>query len=356
MFRDSVLPILKTIVPRESAIGRRMFRIAGMGESLVEEAVGAQLLELPGLELGYCARPGEMDLRLIGEASILDQAERIISDKLGPAIFSTDGSDLEEAVVKLLTAHEADPGRRRIVHRRLSRPSESRTCPVLPLFCSRVSHVFQPGESAMLGIDPGLIAEAGAVSEKVAQAMAEGARVHANADFALPRPESPDLVAERKRNRSAPFSLRWRPRARHESRSVFSRRSTDVQGADDADRFGNATTAARVGGSCAPPRDKGNAGASIPHRAKQRSIAFRLGAIVAGAPTPLRTACLRIDAHGRADLHVRIKLGGGRLRHADAAVRSRIARQNPDVHTHAFARQTHEPFHGGSDEMSSARG
>ena len=40
MFKDSVLPILREIVPQESAIGRRTYRIAGMGESLVEEAIG----------------------------------------------------------------------------------------------------------------------------------------------------------------------------------------------------------------------------------------------------------------------------------------------------------------------------
>jgi nicotinamide-nucleotide amidase len=37
----------------------------------------------------------------------------------------------------------------------------------------------------MLGIDPRLISEHGAVSEQVAQAMAEGARRSARADFAL---------------------------------------------------------------------------------------------------------------------------------------------------------------------------
>src|SRR5256714_2431482 len=73
MFRASVLPILGGLVPAGGTMDRRLFRIAGMGESLVEEAVGAQLLELPGLELGYCARPREMDLRLVGPASVLDK-------------------------------------------------------------------------------------------------------------------------------------------------------------------------------------------------------------------------------------------------------------------------------------------
>ena len=103
MFKSSVLPILREIVPQESATDRRTYRIAGMGESLVEEAIGERLLELDGIELGYCARPGEVDLRIIGERSALDRAEAIITSALGSSIFSSDGRNLEEVVVKLLS-------------------------------------------------------------------------------------------------------------------------------------------------------------------------------------------------------------------------------------------------------------
>jgi nicotinamide-nucleotide amidase len=185
MFRASVLPILQEMVPAQSAIGRRMFRIAGMGESLVEEAVGARLLELPGLELGYCARPGEMDLRLIGEAAVLDQAEQIVREKLGPAIFSADGSDLEEAVVKLLTerkqtlavAESCTGGY--LAHRITNVPGASAV-----LLAGYVTYSNE-AKAPMLGIEPRLISEHGAVSKQVALAMAEGARLYAKANFAL---------------------------------------------------------------------------------------------------------------------------------------------------------------------------
>jgi competence/damage-inducible protein CinA-like protein len=185
MFRASVLPILREIVPVESAINRRMFRIAGMGESLVEEAVGAQLLDLPGLELGYCARPGEVDLRLIGQARVLDEAERIVRDKLGPAIFSADGSDLEGAVVKLLTerkqtlavAESCTGGY--LAHRITNVPGAS------AVFLAGYVTYSNEAKAAMLGIEPRLISEHGAVSRQVVTAMAEGARANGKADFAL---------------------------------------------------------------------------------------------------------------------------------------------------------------------------
>jgi nicotinamide-nucleotide amidase len=185
MFRDSVLPILRGIAPADRRVARRMFRIARMGESLVEEAVGAQLLELAGLELGYCARPGEMDLRLIGEAAVLDRAEQIVREKLGAAIFSTDGTDLEEAVVKLLTARkqtlavaESCTGGY-LAHRITNVPGASAV-----LLAGYVTYSNE-AKSAMLDVDPDLIFKQGAVSREVARAMAEGARDQAKADFAL---------------------------------------------------------------------------------------------------------------------------------------------------------------------------
>ena len=185
VFRKSVLPILRAIVPAEPTTDRRMFRIAGMGESLVEEAVGEQLLALPGLELGYCARPGEMDLRLLGERAVLDEAERIVKEKLGAAIFSTDGSDLEEAVVRLLTEHKQTLATAEsctggyLAHRITNVPGAS------AVFLGGCVTYSNEAKAAMLGVDPSLIEKEGAVSKKVATAMAEGARINAKADFAL---------------------------------------------------------------------------------------------------------------------------------------------------------------------------
>jgi nicotinamide-nucleotide amidase len=185
MFQSFVLPILRAIVPRGSAVDRRTYRIAGMGESLVEEAVGERLLEIPGLELGYCARPGEVDLRVIGESSALDRAEKIIAAGVGAAVFSSDGRNLEEVVVRLLTerkqtlaiAESCTGGY--LAHRITNVPGASAV-----LLAGYVTYSNE-AKTAMLGVDPRLISEHGAVSEQVALAMAEGARLNAKADLAL---------------------------------------------------------------------------------------------------------------------------------------------------------------------------
>jgi nicotinamide-nucleotide amidase len=185
MFKRSVLPILREIVPEESATHRRTYRIVGMGESLVEEAIGQHLLGIPGLELGYCARPGEVDLRIVGERSVLDQAEATITAGLGGSIFSSDGASLEEIVVKLLTqrkqtlavAESCTGGF--LAHRITNVPGAS------VVFLAGYVTYANEAKEGMLGVDPRLISEHGAVSENVARAMAEGARQRENTSFAL---------------------------------------------------------------------------------------------------------------------------------------------------------------------------
>lgn len=185
MFKQSVLPILREIVPAQLAIDRRTYRIAGMGESLVEEAIGERLLQIPGIELGYCSRPGEVDLRIIGEGSVLDQAEAIINAGLGASIVSSAGLSLEQIVVKLLTerkqtlavAESCTGGF--LAHRITNVPGAS------AVFSAGYVTYANEVKVAMLRVDPRLLVQHGAVSEDVARAMAEGARQQANATFAL---------------------------------------------------------------------------------------------------------------------------------------------------------------------------
>jgi nicotinamide-nucleotide amidase len=185
MFRSSVLPLLRGIVPSDNAVERRVIRIAGLGESLVEEAVGEQLVGLPGLELGYCAHAGAVDLRLMGAASVVAQAADIVTEKLGAAIFSNDGSNLETVVVRLLTeqkrtvavAESCTGGY--LAHRLTNVPGASAV-----LLAGYVTYSNQ-AKTDTLGVDPSLIAEHGAVSGPVVTAMAEGARQKSETDFAL---------------------------------------------------------------------------------------------------------------------------------------------------------------------------
>ena len=184
MFNTYTLPILQSLAG-DHDLHARTFRTTGLGESYIEKMVGDQLLAIPGLELGYCARMGEVDIRIIGSRSAVDAAEEIILRELAPYIITTEEKELEEVIVQLLAAQSATLA-----------TAESCTGGLL---ANRVTNV--PGSSAVfiegnvtysnatktrtLGVSAELISNAGAVSDEVARAMAEGALRRSGATFAL---------------------------------------------------------------------------------------------------------------------------------------------------------------------------
>jgi nicotinamide-nucleotide amidase len=184
MFNTYALPILRSLAG-DHDLHARIFRTTGLGESYIEKMVGDQLLAIPGLELGYCARMGEVDIRIIGSQSAVDTAEEFIQGELSPYIIATEEKELEDVIVQLLTAQRATLA-----------TAESCTGGLL---ANRVTNV--PGSSAVfvegnvtysnvaktrtLGVAAELISAAGAVSEEVARAMAEGALQRSGATFAL---------------------------------------------------------------------------------------------------------------------------------------------------------------------------
>jgi nicotinamide-nucleotide amidase len=185
MFHASVAPILHSIVQTLAGIKRRLYKIVGTGESTVEELIGEKILAIPGIELGYCARPGEVDVRIVGESEAVTRADAIIKNALGLSIFSVSDETLEELIVKLLTKRSETLA-----------ISESCTGGLLAHRITNVpgaSNVFVAGyvcyaneaKINMLGVDPDLIAKHGTVSEPVARMMADRARRDARSTYAI---------------------------------------------------------------------------------------------------------------------------------------------------------------------------
>src|SRR5207302_3838281 len=102
MFRKFVLPILHSIIEVPLPVERRSYSIAAMGESLVEKAIGEKVLAIPGIELGYCALPGQVEVRIIGDPNAIQAADAIIRRELRLSIFSDNDEALEEVIVRLL--------------------------------------------------------------------------------------------------------------------------------------------------------------------------------------------------------------------------------------------------------------
>ena len=191
MYINYVAPILAKELPPEKPLSTRTLKTLGIGESSVEELISEPLSELIalGLQIGYCARMGEVDVRLAAcgtEAlSLIKQAEEIVRDQVGQYIYGVDDDLLEEMVVRDLTKR-----------RQTLAVAESCTGGLLS---HRITNV--PGSSAVflaghctysneakqdtLGVSLETLGTKGAVSEKVAREMAEGARLKHGADYAL---------------------------------------------------------------------------------------------------------------------------------------------------------------------------
>ena len=184
MFSTHAVPILRGLVPPND-LHVRIFRTTGIGESQVEKTVGEELLAIAGLELGYCARMGEVDLRVLGSRNAVNAAEKIIRSGLEQYIFSDEAKELEEVVIELLRDKSATLA-----------VAESCTGGLL---ADRLTDV--PGSSAVflegsvtysneaktrsLGVPVELLSSVGAVSKEVASAMAEGALKKSGATYSL---------------------------------------------------------------------------------------------------------------------------------------------------------------------------
>jgi competence/damage-inducible protein CinA-like protein len=185
MFRKFAMPILKSIIEVPLPVERKSYSIAGMGESLVEKAIGEDVLAIAGIELGYCARPGEVEVRIIGDPNALQAADVIIRNKLGVSIFSDNDEALEEVVVRLLeqgkqtlaTAESCTGG---LIADRITNVSGASE-----VFLAGYVTYANSAKSDILNVDSKLIDKHGAVSEAVARAMADGARTRAASTFGL---------------------------------------------------------------------------------------------------------------------------------------------------------------------------
>jgi nicotinamide-nucleotide amidase len=190
MFTDAVVPLLRRVLPPVAFVCR-ILRTTGIGESLVEERVGAPLQSLvqSSLDLGYCARPGQVDVRLAAHGPkaelLVAEAEAIVRRELEKHLYATEDEELESVLIRELTARkrtlvvaESCTGGL-IAHRLTNVPGASAV-----LIAGLVTYSNE-AKQKFLGVQAQTLAQHGAVSEPVAREMVEGARRQTGADYAL---------------------------------------------------------------------------------------------------------------------------------------------------------------------------
>jgi len=185
IFRQSVVPILRRITAGLYPPAMRKFQLAVMGESIVEKKVGAKILAIPGIELGYCSRPGEVEVRVSGSPEAVEAAERIIQSELADTIFTTEDETLAAVVVRLLSERDETLAMAESCTGGLLAHQITNVAGASKVFLAGCVAYSNEEKIRALGVAATSIKRFGAVSEQVALEMAEGVRTASQATHSI---------------------------------------------------------------------------------------------------------------------------------------------------------------------------
>jgi len=191
MWTATASPWLRGSGLAEGVFASRMLRFWGVAESSLAEQV-ADLLESPNPTVAPYAGNGEVKLRLTARAFSQGQAEALlrpveaeIRARAGVACFGADDDSLASVVLEQLRQR----GQTLAVAESCTGGGLGAALAAVPgaseVFLGGVIAYANAVKQGLLGVPAALLAAHGAVSDPVAQAMAEGARRATGADWAL---------------------------------------------------------------------------------------------------------------------------------------------------------------------------
>ena len=191
MFENHVQSRLEKLAG-DLRFARRVLRVAGMGESAVDEKIAPiyTRYQNPQTTILFNSSEIEIHLRAHGRTeadaeALLDDLSLKIEEALGNSVFSFRGETMEEVVGRRLsitgfTVAVAESCTGGLIAQRLTNvPGSSK------YFIEGAVTYSNESKTRLLGVDKELIREFGAVSQQVARDMARGVRHRANTDFGL---------------------------------------------------------------------------------------------------------------------------------------------------------------------------
>ncbi len=188
------LRAIETAAAQQAIAGRTSYRqetirMFGLPESRLAETLRSAEEAVPGfgrLEITTCLRRGEIEMVTRFEPDAGDayaELTRLLRAEHGDQLYSEDGSTVDDQVARLLTGRRiatAESCTAGLLAARLTdRPGSS------DYVMGGVASYSNEAKANLLDVDPILIAEHGAVSEPVAEAMARGALGRFGADTAV---------------------------------------------------------------------------------------------------------------------------------------------------------------------------
>ena len=190
MFRACVIPYLQKFADGE--IVSHSLRIFGLGESTVDQMFRDEMNAMTNPSMAPYAKECDCLLQVTAKAETREEAEKMLKpviahvrEKLGEFVYGMDVECVEEAVIGLLrekhmrfSAAESCTGGD-IAGRFTEIPGAS------AFFLGGVVTYTNEAKAKLLGIDPALIEEKGAVSFEVAKEMAERVRTLMGSDIGV---------------------------------------------------------------------------------------------------------------------------------------------------------------------------
>lgn len=185
MFENLVFPKLSNLRGETVAEAWHNLRIYGVGESALASVLEPKFAEINNLELGYCARLGEVDLRLIGKEDAVREAAEIARAEFGDKIVTESEDSIAKVVQDLLvkrgeTVSTAESCTGGFIASTLTDESGSSAI----LSRGYVTYANE-AKTEILGVSPEVLTKYGAVSDEVVRAMAEGCLRVSGADHAI---------------------------------------------------------------------------------------------------------------------------------------------------------------------------
>lgn len=190
MFRYRALPYLRTL--SDGVILSRCLRVFGMGESSAESLLRDRMNALTNPTLAPYAKDGEVELCITAKAdtkekasALIDPVENEVRAVLGHKIYGADVASLEAVCLGLLRQRGLTLGAAEsctgglIAKRMTDLPGAS------AVFRGSVVSYASEVKTGVLGVPKPLLAQYGAVSRPVAEAMAANTRALLGCDLAI---------------------------------------------------------------------------------------------------------------------------------------------------------------------------
>jgi nicotinamide-nucleotide amidase len=180
---------VQTAIAGRTRYSQHTLRLFGLPESALAETLRdaeTRIEDFDRLEITTCLRRGELEVVTRVEPDVADAYETLaafVHERHPRELYSADGARVDDQVAELLagrriaTAESCTAGL--LAARLTDRPGSS------DYVAGGVVAYANDAKAGLLGVDPALIEHHGAVSEQVAQAMADGALGRFEADTAV---------------------------------------------------------------------------------------------------------------------------------------------------------------------------